>query len=193
MRWAAALAALCLIGALGGGLAAQQTTEEPPPDPEAFQALGLEPPLGLDAPKLTEPPVGPPLEGEELDRRTEEVASLMRCPVCQGLSVADSPTDSALAMKAEARALVAAGYSEEQVLGYFERSYGEFIRLAPKAEGFNLLVWLAPVLGVVAGALLVMARIRSARSRRPAADAGEEEVDPELLPYLERVRREVAG
>ena len=192
MRPAAALAALCLLVPLGGYLGAQQASEQTPADPDAYRALGLEPPLGLDAPKVAEAPAGDPLDGDELDRRTEEVASLMRCPVCQGLSVADSPTDSALAMKGEVREMLAAGYSEEQVLSYFERSYGEFIRLAPKAKGFNLLVWLAPVLGIVAGVLLVVARVRSARRTRPADDA-RPEVDPDLAPYLERVRREVVS
>ncbi len=156
----------------------------------AYEALGLQSPLGLDSPKLDEPPAGPPVEGAELDRRTEEVASLMRCPVCQGLSVADSPTDSALAMKQEVRSLIAAGYSDDQVLTYFERSYGEFIRLSPKPTGFNLFVWLAPILAVLAGALLVAARVRG---RRESGRVESPAIDPELEPYLERVRREVAG
>jgi hypothetical protein len=50
--------------------------------------------LGAQSPAVALPepaPLGPPLSGAALDRATEEVASLMRCPVCQGLSVADSP------------------------------------------------------------------------------------------------------
>ena len=150
--------------------------------------------LGLDAPRLEEEPAGAPLTGEELERRTEEIASRLRCPACQALSVADSPTDSSQAMRAEIRDLLALGYSEEQVMRYFELSYGEFIRLEPKATGFNLVVWLAPIAGLLAGAGLVVARIRAARSgrveRRPEASA-EEAVEPD--PYLERVRREVRG
>ncbi len=186
MRYLALISVLLLCGAALDVAAGQEAAQ----DPEAYLALGFEPPLGLDAPRLSEPPAGAPVEGAALERRTEEVASLMRCPVCQGLSVADSPTDSALAMKREVREMVAAGYSEEQILGYFERSYGEFIRLAPKATGFNLLVWIAPVLGVLVGALLIAARIRSTRSAGGEARA---KIDPELEPYLERVRREVAG
>ena len=32
-------------------------------------------------------------------------------------------------MKPQVRELVAAGYDQEQILAYFERSYGEFVRL----------------------------------------------------------------
>lgn len=166
---------IAVLGLLAAGASAQQAPEN----------------LGLDAPRLTDTPAGPPLSGEALERRTEEVASTVRCPVCQGLSVADSPTDSAQAIKRELHDLLAEGYSEEQVLGYLERSYGEFIRLAPKARGFNLVVWLAPILGVLAGLLLIARRIRSGRTAD--GDAAAEAADSELDPYLEQVRRETRG
>ncbi len=174
-----------LVLLLSVAVAGTGTAQDP-----AYDALGLRPPLGLDSPKLDEPPAETPLEGDELDRRTEEITSLIRCPVCQGLSVADSPTDLALAMKAEARQLIAAGYSEDQILSYFERSYGEFIRLSPRAEGFNLLVWLAPILAVLVGVWLVATRVRTPRS---ATEETSVESDPELEPYLEIVRREVGS
>lgn len=115
-------------------------------------------------------PLGPPLSGAALDQATEEVASLMRCPVCQGLSVADSPASSAVDLKAEVRRQLAAGYTRDQVLANFERSYGEFIRLEPKAEGFNWLVWLMPALALVVGALVIYFRLRP-QSPSPAAAA----------------------
>ena len=134
-------------------------------------------------------PAGPPLTGAPLESLTEEVSGLMRCPVCQGLSVADSPTPLASAMKNEVRDLLAAGYSREQVLEYFEQSYGEFIRLAPHARGFNLTVWLAPLALLLVGAVLILRRRRAAPDR-PAAAA---EPDPELAAYREKVRREVGA
>ncbi|MBP7587005.1 MAG: cytochrome c-type biogenesis protein CcmH [Thermoanaerobaculia bacterium] len=117
-------------------------------------------------------PLGPPLSGAALERATEEVSSLMRCPVCQGLSVADSPASSAVDLKAEVRRQIALGYTKDQVIASFERSYGEFIRLEPKAEGFNWLVWLAPMLALGAGALVIFFRLRPAgRPPAPAAPA----------------------
>ena len=78
-------------------------------------------------------PTGRRSRGAALDARTQEVAALLRCPVCQGLSVADSPVHAAQNMKAQVRDLLAAGYDQDQVLAYFERSYGEFVRLEPPA------------------------------------------------------------
>ena len=148
--------------------------------------------LGVQGRALIGEPQGRPLSGDELERVTNEVSSLMRCPVCQGLSVADSPTPSAVAMKEEVRQFLADGYSESQILTYFEKSYGEFIRLEPKARGFNLLVWILPIAGLVAGLALVMRRVR-----RPAATEAQDDapttVDPDLEVYLEQVRREVSS
>lgn len=128
-------------------------------------------------------PEGRRLAGEELVERTHAVAALMRCPSCQGLSVADSHTAASAAMRAKIERLLALGYSEEQVLSYFEASFGEFIRLAPRSEGFNLVVWIAPVAALLVGFGLVAWRVRSARrSRRAAAD---------LERFRERVRAEV--
>ena len=119
----------------------------------------------VDYGELIGQPQGMPLAGAELDEATEALASIMRCPVCQGLSVADSPTTSALAMKQEVHDLLAVGYTEEQVISYFESTYGEFIRLEPRAEGFNLLVWVAPVAALLIGVVLVVGRMRSSRRK----------------------------
>ncbi len=115
------------------------------------------------APAQDPAPLGPPLSGAALDRATEEVASLMRCPVCQGLSVADSPSSSAVDLKAEVRRQLAAGFTGDQVIASFERAYGEFIRLEPKAEGFNWMVWLMPMLAFAVGAILIYFRLRPQR------------------------------
>ena len=47
-------------------------------------------PLGVDNQRVIGEPLGSPVAGKELDERTEELTDVMRCPVCQGLSIADS-------------------------------------------------------------------------------------------------------
>lgn len=157
-------------------------------------AMGQEAPIGAANWDIVGEPAGPPLIGPELDLLTEEVASIMRCPVCQGLSIADSPTALAIAMKAEVKEMLAKGYSEPQVLEYFEQSYGEFIRLEPKAKGFNLLVWLAPLVVLLGGLLFLAIRVkRPAQVEVQEPPAAESSSESELERYRERVRREVAS
>lgn len=145
-------------------------------------------PLGVDNQRVIGEPLGSPVSGRELDRRTEELTDIMRCPVCQGLSIADSGTMIALAMKEEVRQFIAAGYTDEQILLYFEASYGEFIRLEPKPTGFNLMVWIAPAAALLLGAFLIVYRLRS----KPSSATATSTVD-DLSEYRERVRREISS
>jgi cytochrome c-type biogenesis protein CcmH len=101
-------------------------------------------------------PQGQPLPGAALDAKTQEVASLLRCPVCQGMSVADSPSEMAVNMKHQVGALLARGYTREQILDYFERSYGQFVLLKPKFQGVNTLVWVLPILAIAIGVVIVL-------------------------------------
>ncbi len=140
--------------------------------------------LGIDAGALIGTPDGTPLTGEDLKSETREVASKLRCPICQGLSVADSPTASAFAMMSQVRDLLAAGFSEDQILDYFEGAYGEFVRLQPRANGFNLVIWLGPPLLLIS----VMGLWFLGRRRRAASADDDEEG---LSHYLDRVRSEI--
>ena len=145
------------------------------------------------------PPRARPLAGDALDARTEDVAGLLRCPVCQGLSVADSPATMAVNMKAQVKELVAQGYDQEQILAYFEHSYGEFVRLEPPLRGVNWLVWLGPLLALVAGAAAVLWTLRSRRQaavaepRAPLPMPDTLPDDPELARYVRRVRELAYG
>lgn len=115
-------------------------------------------------------PAGPALVGEALERRLTALASEIRCPVCQGQAIVDSPAESARHMKEEVRMMLAAGYSDAQVLTWLEGRYGEFIRLSPRAEGLNLIVWILPLALLLGGAGVVgviLARSKKAALRDP--------------------------
>jgi cytochrome c-type biogenesis protein CcmH len=116
-----------------------------------------------------------------------DVASQLRCVVCQSLSVADSPSETAHQMKDIIRERLVAGESPEQVRAYFVEKYGTWILLSPPRQGFNLLVWVVPFVGLGLGLVLVLIVIRR-WSHRPAAPAA-----PPLDPAMRaRIRREMA-
>jgi len=146
-------------------------------------------------------PAGTPLDGERLDAEAKRVSSLLRCPSCQGLSVQDSPTEISQQMRAQVHEMLAAGFSEEQILAYFERSYGEFVRLQPPLRGINWLVWLAPLLALAGGGWVVARTLRAPAGGEPeppavAAPSPERTAlpeDPELARYVKRVREIAYG
>jgi cytochrome c-type biogenesis protein CcmH len=139
--------------------------------------------LQVKVPDIAEAPKGVPIAGAMLDQRTNEVASLLRCPVCQGLSVADSPATMAQDMKHQVRELLARGYTQEQILAYFERSYGQFVLLKPKFSGVAAMVWLLPIAALIFGAIVVFSKAKQLSGPEP-----EPAPEPEVDPYLARVR-----
>jgi cytochrome c-type biogenesis protein CcmH len=95
-----------------------------------------------------------------LEARTSEVASQLRCPVCQGLSIQESPSDLSQQMRAIVRDQLKAGRTPEEVKAYFVSKYGEWILLEPKPRGFNLLVYALPALLVLGGLGVIAVAVR---------------------------------
>lgn len=141
-----------------------------------------------DAAQFVGAPQGSPLTGAQLERRTMEISSELRCPVCQGLAIGDSPSQMAANMKAQVRELLERGYTEQQILSYFEKSYGQFVLLKPKFQGVNSLVWILPILALAGGFALVVTKAKKLE-KAPVQIAAEPE--PADDPYLARVREMV--
>ena len=110
--------------------------------------------------------------------RGEMLARELRCPDCQGLSVADSPTSSAQEIRRQIDELVGGGASDEAVRDHFVARYGDWILLAPSSP----LPWLAPFAIVVAGAAGLVVWLAG---RRRQADT-----PPDLTPQQRRILHE---
>ena len=130
-----------------------------------------------------QPPAAPVSEDT-----VHEVATQLRCVVCQSLSVADSPSEMASQMRGIIRARLAASERPAEVIQYFVDRYGEWILLAPRRRGFNLLVWLFPLVAVATGLVLVATIVRRWTRRRRDGVAAPVNVDPAMS---ERIRREM--
>jgi cytochrome c-type biogenesis protein CcmH/NrfF len=123
---------------------------------------GLWPGIATAQPMQPQAPVRQPRTAAEslLEARTTRLASQLRCPVCQGLSIQDSPSELAQQMRSMIRTKLDSGQTEEQVRAYFLDRYGERILLAPKPAGFNLLVYFLPLLALAAGGALIFYAVR---------------------------------
>jgi cytochrome c-type biogenesis protein CcmH len=98
--------------------------------------------------------------------RADALAAELRCPDCQGLSVADSPTSSAREIRRQIDELIASGATDAEVRAHFVARYGEWIRLAPSSA----LVWLVPFGVVLAGLALLGAWLVRRRGEQPAQE-----------------------
>lgn len=118
----------------------------------------------------------PPTSGD----RAQALASRLRCPVCQSVSVAESRSDMALAMQDRIDELIDAGATDEEIIDHFVGRYGDWVLLDPPASGPGLTLWLLPAVALAGGAVV------AARLRRRRTATGQ--VSPE---WRRRVRTEV--
>jgi cytochrome c-type biogenesis protein CcmH len=113
--------------------------------------------------------------------RVQHIASQLRCPLCQGETVADSNALISQDIRALVQQRVAAGQSDSQIIGYVVHQYPGTL-LKPPATGVGLIVWALPVVVFVAalgGLTLAFLRWRS-RTGITVTDADRALVDKAL-------------
>jgi cytochrome c-type biogenesis protein CcmH len=94
--------------------------------------------------------------------RIDHLESLVKCPACDDLSVAQSNATSSIAVRNDIARRVKEGESDNKILTSLEAAYGTSILLSPSTSGLGLLLWLVPLAAVLA---LVVAGVRLARRR----------------------------
>src|SRR6266508_1817308 len=119
---------------------------------------------------------------ERIDRITAD----LRCVVCQGLSVKDSPAESARQMRDLVAQRVAEGRTDDEIRDEFRRSYGDWVLLSPPVASWTGLVWLVPLVALLGGLLVALGGMRG----RPVAAGTPTAAELALL--RERVAREEA-
>ena len=116
----------------------------------------------------------------EFSARFRKLADELRCPTCQGLSVKDSEAGFSNSIKDKIRELMKEGKNDQEVMDYFVKRYGEWILRAPIKQGFNLLLWILPIAGILIGLFIVL--FRSKRN----ANIANNDVPVQLTPEEER-------
>src|SRR5215471_11927690 len=98
---------------------------------------------------------------QTLDQRVHDVASQLKCLVCQGESVADSPATLSQQMRGIIRQQLQSGKSEQEVIQYFVSRYGDRILLSPPWQGLTLLAWLVPIVLMLGGILILVVVLKN--------------------------------
>ncbi len=113
--------------------------------------------------------VGATRSGPEptVQERAQAIAREVKCPVCVGESVAESKATTARAIYQEIERRVGAGQSKDEILDYLATRYGRQQLLNPPRTGLGGLVWVIPVVVLVAALVALGFVFRRWRAERP--------------------------
>ena len=101
-----------------------------------------------------------------VERRMKDLAEELRCLVCQNQTIADSSAPLALDLRNQIRDQVAQGKSDAQIRAYMVERYGDFVLYRPPFKATTAILWLAPALLILCGAISFVVIVR----RRPAPE-----------------------
>ena len=131
----------------------------------------------------------------EYQVRAQSLDKSLICPICPGETIDRSQVQLANQMQVIVREQVADGRSDAQIRQFFVDRYGERVLTSPPKEGFNLVMWIAPPVGITAALLVLYLITKSMLRQGPApalrASSATSERDADLEAYLELVDKEL--
>ncbi len=137
---------------------------------------------------------GEPTHGATLtatqEAQAQAIGRTIRCPVCQGLPITESPSDLSQQMLRELREQVVAGQTPGQITSYFAARYGDTVLLDPPRRGVNLLLWLGPLAALLLGGWWLLGYLKRAKGAVVPTEEAEELDEGD--DYLAQVKAQVA-
>ena len=97
------------------------------------------------------------------ERQAKALMESIRCLVCQGESIADSPAEMAGDMRSLVRERIQSGESAESIRQWLVSRYGDQISLQPPFDWQNMSLFVLPFLLLAGGFFLARGRFRRKR------------------------------
>ena len=104
-----------------------------------------------------------PKKEESFHKLSEE----LRCLVCQNQNIAESNADLAKDLRLEIYNMLKQGKTEDEIIDFMVRRYGDYVLYRPPFKPLTWLLWLGPALVFLLALMLVYKFIRT----QPAAEA----------------------
>jgi len=106
------------------------------------------------------------LKDAALEARARTLSKDIRCLVCQNQSIDDSNADLARDLRVLVRERLTQGDSDDQVLDYLVKRYGDYVLLKPPVKSSTYVLWFGPIVILILGLVGLFFFLRG---RRPAA------------------------
>lgn len=104
-----------------------------------------------------------------MQARYEALIDEVRCVVCQNQTIKDSNAFLATDLRREIRRLMGEGQTDAEIADFLVARYGEFVLYRPRMQGKTLALWLAPLL-LLGGGIIIVARVVRGRMAMPIDD-----------------------
>ncbi len=126
----------------------------------ATTTMATEEPLQFDSP--------------EQEARFNDLASELRCLVCQNQTLSDSDAPLAQDLRSEIFAMMAQGKSDDEIKAFMVERYGDFVLYRPPLQTNTLVLWLAPLLLLAVGGLVTARAVRRRAAQLEAEEVAED-------------------
>ena len=93
----------------------------------------------------------PTADDPVLEQRLMNLATELRCLVCQNQSLADSHADLAIDLRNQVREQMKAGKSDDEIRAWLTQRYGDFVLYRPPVRSTTALLWVGPFLLLLVG------------------------------------------
>jgi len=141
-------------------------------------------------------PVDPAGDGSDVtDDDVNTVAETLYCPVCENVPLDVCGTKACADWRAEIRTMLQDGKSIGDIQQYFVDFYGRRVLATPQVQGVDIIVWVLPIVGAVAGVVVLGVVLKR---MAPGAAAAQSDVSEAALKYddlepeyVERLEREL--
>ena len=114
----------------------------------------------------------------EMEKTVNKISAELRCLVCQNQTIADSSAGLAVDLKNQVREMVKAGQSQEDIVDYMVKRYGDFVLYRPPMKATTVLLWVGPFLLLLIGLTVLVINLRKrAALVKDDGDLSSEESD----------------
>lgn len=99
-------------------------------------------------------------ENQQQQDRFDQLTKELRCLVCQNQNLADSDAPLAHDLRREVHAMLQTGQNDEQIKQFMVERYGDFVLYRPPVQTNTYLLWVAPLILLLGGALVLRSNIK---------------------------------
>ena len=122
------------------------------------------------------------LKDPALEARARSISKNLRCLVCQNQSIDDSDAPLAKDLRLLVRNQIVSGKTDEKIISDIVARYGDFVLLNPPINQKTIILWLSPMLILLAGGVSLYIYFR--RRKSAAAEKLLSEAEKEKLAEL---------